>query len=53
METLRKVAQLGFGAIYCNDNYGGTGLSRLDASIVFEALSEGCVSTTAYISIHK
>ena len=53
METLRKVAQLGFGAIYCNDTYGGTGLSRLDASIVFEALSEGCVSTTAYISIHK
>ena len=53
VETLRKAAQLGFGAIYCHENYGGTSLSRLDASVIFEALSEGCVSTTAYISIHK
>ena len=53
VETLQKVAQLGFGGIYCNDTYGGTGLSRVDASVIFEALSEGCVSTTAYISIHK
>ncbi|KAF6022471.1 hypothetical protein EB796_019214 [Bugula neritina] len=40
-------------AIYCKEDYGGTGLGRLDASIIFEALSTGCVSTTAYISIHK
>lgn len=33
--------------------YGGTGLSRLDTSIIFEALSTGCVATTAYISIHN
>jgi len=46
-------AELGFGAIYCSEKYGGTGLSRLDASVIFEALSHGCVSTTAYISIHK
>lgn len=53
VETLRKVAQLGFGAIYCQDVFGGTGLSRLDASVIFEALSQGSVSTTAHISIHK
>ena len=53
VETLRKVAQLGFGAIYCSESHGGTGLSRSDASVIFEALAEGCVSTTAYISIHK
>ena len=53
VETLRKAAELGFGAVYTRPDYGGTGLSRLDASIVFEALSEGCVSTTAYITIHK
>ena len=50
---MRKAASLGFGAIYAKEDYGGTGLSRLDASITFEALSQGCVSTTAYISIHK
>ena len=53
VETLRKAAQLGFGAIYCQPEFGGTGLNRLDASIIFEALAQGCVSTTAYISIHK
>ena len=53
VETMRKAAELGFGAIYTRPDFGGTGLSRLDASIIFEALSEGCVSTTAYITIHK
>ncbi|XP_061448820.1 isobutyryl-CoA dehydrogenase, mitochondrial isoform X2 [Rhineura floridana] len=53
METLRKAAQLGFGGIYVRPDVGGSGLSRLDTSIIFEALSTGCVSTTAYISIHN
>ena len=53
VETMRKAAELGFGAIYTRPDFGGTGLSRLDASIIFEALSQGCVSTTAYITIHK
>ncbi len=53
IETMRKAADLGFGAIYTRPDFGGTGLSRLDASIIFEALSQGCVSTTAYITIHK
>ncbi|KAG7171385.1 Isobutyryl-CoA dehydrogenase-like 2 [Homarus americanus] len=53
VETLRAAAALGFGAIYASEEYGGTGLNRLDASIIFEALSQGCTSTTAYISIHN
>jgi len=53
VDVLRSAAQLGFGAIYCKPQYGGTGLSRLDSSIIFEALAQGCVSTTAYISIHN
>ncbi|XP_065582910.1 isobutyryl-CoA dehydrogenase, mitochondrial-like [Artemia franciscana] len=53
VETMRQAAELGFGAIYAREEFGGTGLSRLDASIIFEALSQGCVSTTAYISIHN
>lgn len=52
-EVLRKAAELGFGALYTTPDFGGTGLTRLDASIIFEALSHGCVSTTAYITIHK
>ena len=47
------IGSLGFSTIYCKPDFGGTGLSRLDASIIFEALSEGCVSTAAYISIHN
>lgn len=53
VDTMRAAAALGFGAIYASEEYGGTGLSRLDASIIFEALSKGCTSTTAYISIHN
>ncbi|XP_043937103.1 isobutyryl-CoA dehydrogenase, mitochondrial isoform X2 [Protopterus annectens] len=53
VETMRKAAQLGFGGIYVQPDVGGSGLSRLDTSIIFEALSTGCTSTTAYISIHN
>jgi alkylation response protein AidB-like acyl-CoA dehydrogenase len=53
LDVLQRAAALGFGAIYCRDEHGGTALSRLDASIIFEAMAVGCVSTTAYLSIHK
>ncbi|GFY67621.1 isobutyryl-CoA dehydrogenase, mitochondrial [Trichonephila inaurata madagascariensis] len=53
VETMRKAASLGFGAIYTSEKYGGSGMTRLDASIIFEALSRGCVSTSAFISIHN
>ena len=53
IDTLRSAAALGFGAVYTRPDFGGTGLSRLDASVIFEALSQGCVSTTAFITIHK
>jgi len=53
VDTMRHAASLGFGAICASPEYGGTGLSRVDSSIIFEALSSGCVSTTAYISIHN
>lgn len=53
VETMRKAAQLGFAAIYASEKYGGSGMTRLDASLIFEALSHGCVSTTAYITIHN
>lgn len=53
VETMRKAAKLGLAAVYASEKYGGSGMTRLDASLVFEALSHGCVSTAAYISIHK
>jgi alkylation response protein AidB-like acyl-CoA dehydrogenase len=53
VDTLRAAAELGFGGVYTKDDVGGTALSRMDAAIIFEALSTACVSTTAYISIHK
>jgi len=53
VETLRRVAALGFGGIYVKDDVGGSALSRLDAAIIFEELAGGCTSTAAYISIHN
>ncbi|XP_052241616.1 isobutyryl-CoA dehydrogenase, mitochondrial-like isoform X1 [Dreissena polymorpha] len=53
VEAMRKAASLGFGAVYCSEKFGGSGMSRLDTSIIFEALAQGCTSTTAYISIHN
>ncbi len=52
-DELRQAASLGFGGIYVREEVGGSGLSRLDAAIIFEELSAGCTSTAAYISIHN
>src|SRR6187401_2005103 len=50
---LREAAALGFGGIYVKDDVGGSALSRLDATLIFEELAQGCTSTAAYISIHN
>ena len=50
---LRELAQLGFAGVYVGEEYGGSGLSRLEAALVFEALSAGCTSTAAYLTIHN
>jgi alkylation response protein AidB-like acyl-CoA dehydrogenase len=52
-EALRKAAALGFAGIYVGDKFGGSALSRLDATIIFEELATACVSTAAYLSIHN
>src|SRR5437667_8176058 len=51
--ALRAAAALGFAGIYVQDQFGGSGLSRLDATIIFEELAAACVSTAAYLSIHN
>ncbi|XP_012595060.2 isobutyryl-CoA dehydrogenase, mitochondrial isoform X1 [Microcebus murinus] len=53
VDVMRKAALLGFGGVYVRTDVGGSGLSRLDTSVIFEALATGCTSTTAYISIHN
>ena len=53
VDVLRQAAELGFAGIYVNEDVGGSGLSRLDASIIFEALSYGDVPVAAYLTIHN
>ena len=53
VEEMRQAAALGMGGIYIRDDVGGSGLSRLDAAVIFEALSTGCPTVAAYISIHN
>jgi len=53
VETLRQAAELGFAGVYLSEDVGGAGLSRLDASLIFEALAYGDVATTAYLTIHN
>ncbi len=53
VDVIRKAASLGLAGIYTREDVGGSGLGRLDAALIFEALSAGCTSTAAYISIHN
>jgi alkylation response protein AidB-like acyl-CoA dehydrogenase len=53
LPVLRQAAALGMGAIYCREEFGGTGLGRHDAAIIFEALATGCPAISAFISIHN
>lgn len=53
VETLRAAAQLGMAAIYVRDDCGGSGLSRLDAALIFESLATACPTTAAFLSIHN
>jgi alkylation response protein AidB-like acyl-CoA dehydrogenase len=53
VDTIREAATLGMGGIYIRDDVGGSGLTRLDAALIFEALAQGCPTVSAYISIHN
>ena len=53
VDTLKEMAGLGFAGIYLQEEHGGSGLSRFDAALIFEALSGGCTSTAAYMTIHN
>ncbi|TMM54339.1 acyl-CoA dehydrogenase family protein [Sulfitobacter sabulilitoris] len=52
-ELWPRIAELGFGGLYVSEEAGGSGLSRLDATLVFEALSMACPSVASFLSIHN
>jgi alkylation response protein AidB-like acyl-CoA dehydrogenase len=53
VDVWKAAGQLGFGAIYVSEESGGTGLGRLEAALIMEAMAYGCPSTSAFISIHN
>lgn len=48
-----ELGALGFGGIYVSEEYGGSGLSRLDGTLIFEALAMACPAVAAFLSIHN
>ncbi|MGG7568565.1 acyl-CoA dehydrogenase family protein [Rhodovulum sp. DZ06] len=52
-ELLEEAGALGLGGIYVSEESGGTGLGRLDAALIFEALGMADPSVAAFISIHN
>ncbi len=52
-DKLQALGRLGFGGIYVAEDVGGSGLSLLDAVLIFEQLAKGCVSHASFLSIHN
>lgn len=53
VDVWKAAGELGLGAIYVSPENGGTGLGRLEAALVMEAMAYGCPATSAFISIHN
>lgn len=52
-DVLREAAELGMAGIYCSEDAGGSGLRRLDAVRIFEALATADPTIAAFLSIHN
>ena len=52
-DVVRSVGDLGMAGIYVSEEYGGSGLARLDATLVFEALAMACPAVGSFLSIHN
>lgn len=52
-ELWPEIAELGFGGLYVSEDSGGAGLTRLDGTLIFEALSMACPSVASFLSIHN
>jgi len=53
IDVWKAAGELGFGAIYVSPESGGTGLGRLEAALIMEAMAYGCPATSAFVSIHN
>lgn len=53
VDVLKSAMALGLGGIMVADAYGGSGLGRVEAVLVYEALAKGCPAFSAYLSIHN
>jgi alkylation response protein AidB-like acyl-CoA dehydrogenase len=53
IDILKEAAQLGMAGIIASEEIGGSNLTRLDAALIFEQLATGCISTSAFLSIHN
>lgn len=52
-DVIRETGPLGLGGIYVGDDVGGSALGRLDAVLIFEALSRADPAFSSFISIHN
>ena len=49
----RSAGKSGFGGIAVGEAAGGSGLSRVDGTLIFEALARACPSVASFLSIHN
>jgi butyryl-CoA dehydrogenase len=52
-EVFDKMGELDFAGLYVPEEYGGTGVGRLTAAVIFEELAKGCFATAVYLSVHN
>ncbi|MFH0822493.1 MAG: acyl-CoA dehydrogenase family protein [Pseudomonadota bacterium] len=48
-----KMGELDFAGLYVPEAYGGTGVGRLTAALIFEEIAKGCFATAVYLSVHN
>ena len=53
LDILREAATLGMAGMVAGEDIGGTQLTRFDAALIFEQLATGCITTSAFLSIHN
>jgi alkylation response protein AidB-like acyl-CoA dehydrogenase len=53
LDAMRELAALGLAGVFVDPEHGGSGLGRLDGALIFEGLAKGCVSTSAFMTIHN
>jgi alkylation response protein AidB-like acyl-CoA dehydrogenase len=51
--TFNKMGELDFTGLYVPEEFGGTGVGRLTAALIFEELAKGCFATAVYVSVHN